>query len=324
MNCGAGLVLALTLAGCGNTVSSKSSAPGADRNSTATPSTPKGPSRDELAQAKVDLDRYADAAAAADPRLRFSVVGDVVQQEGDWEADTGGNNKLALNARLVVFGPDILPALDAAPPLADWPDITWPDGSTTSLPPRSARDTGLTFNAGPSDAACGACTPLEATGASLATMTLETSRGRASVPAWRYTLAGTRVTLLVAALSAAGPITVTPPPWDPDNPRPGRGIDGVTIANRHSRTLTAGFTGSPNNANQPCGADYTATAIESDLALVIAVTEIRSQPDGQTCTSIGAFRTARAHLTSPLGDRAVLELPEGRPVPVTIGPPDTG
>jgi hypothetical protein len=75
------------------------------------------------------------------------------------------------------------------------------------------------------------------------------------------------------------------------------------------------FVGSPGPASQPCGADYTAEAVESDLAVVVIVTEHRN-PGLATCTAVGARRTAAVELASPLGDRAVLEVREGLPVPV--------
>ena len=38
------------------------------------------------------------------------------------------------------------------------------------------------------------------------------------------------------------------------------------------------------------------------------------------CTAVGAFRTADATLSTPLGNRAVLEVTQGMPVSVTLTP----
>jgi hypothetical protein len=38
------------------------------------------------------------------------------------------------------------------------------------------------------------------------------------------------------------------------------------------------------------------------------------------CTSVGARRTAEVELAAPLGDRAVLEVVQGLPVPVRLTP----
>jgi len=38
------------------------------------------------------------------------------------------------------------------------------------------------------------------------------------------------------------------------------------------------------------------------------------------CTAVGAFRTADATLSAPLGNRAVLEVTQGMPVSVTLTP----
>ena len=79
------------------------------------------------------------------------------------------------------------------------------------------------------------------------------------------------------------------------------------------------FVGAPGPASQSCGADYTAEAVESDTAIVVIVHE-HPNPGGGACALVGATRTAKVTLASPLGKRAVLEIKEGRPVPVTLGP----
>ena len=83
--------------------------------------------------------------------------------------------------------------------------------------------------------------------------------------------------------------------------------------------LTASFTGAPDGADKPCGEDYTAEAVESDLAVVVIVTR-HSNPSPGGCTLGGAVRTATAALAKPLGDRTVLEAMEGQPVPVQLAP----
>ena len=77
--------------------------------------------------------------------------------------------------------------------------------------------------------------------------------------------------------------------------------------------------GAPFRADQPCGEDYTAEAVESDLAVVVIVMRHPHVTIG-ACTAVGAPRTATLKLAAPLGDRTVLEVQQGRPVPVTLTP----
>ncbi len=78
---------------------------------------------------------------------------------------------------------------------------------------------------------------------------------------------------------------------------------------KRSSRRRAGTTGS-----RRCGEDYTAEAVESDLAVVVIVTRHpHFAPLGEACTAIGARRTATATLATPLSSRAVLDLQEGPP-----------
>ena len=84
--------------------------------------------------------------------------------------------------------------------------------------------------------------------------------------------------------------------------------------------LTVAFVGAPDPGNMPCGEDYTAEAVESDLAVVVIVTRHPHAALFEACSAVGARRTATATLAAPLGDRAVLDLQQGTPVPVVLAP----
>jgi hypothetical protein len=92
-------------------------------------------------------------------------------------------------------------------------------------------------------------------------------------------------------------------------------IDSATV---QGTTLTAQFVGAPRPATGPCGVDYTAETVESANAVVVIILEHRFS-DHEACTAIGGQRTATAQLAAPLGERAVLEVRQGTPVPVTVG-----
>jgi hypothetical protein len=79
------------------------------------------------------------------------------------------------------------------------------------------------------------------------------------------------------------------------------------------------FIGAPEGRDKPCGADYSAKAVESDTAIVVIVV---THPNGAAvaCRSIGATRTATASLAKPIGERTVLEVTQGLPVSVVLAP----
>jgi hypothetical protein len=154
------------------------------------------------------------------------------------------------------------------------------------------------------------------TGARLSTVKLQTTRGPATVPAWEYTLRGTAVRVTRVAVAGSATVTVSPPPWDPNNPPAGLQIESATTSTG-SRQLTVTFTGAPGPASSPCGIDYTGEAVESPRAVVVIIIEHPHAPD-ESCNAVGARRTAVVDLAAPLGERAVLEVREGLPVPVTI------
>lgn len=81
------------------------------------------------------------------------------------------------------------------------------------------------------------------------------------------------------------------------------------------RTLTAEFTG--YRTTGPCGADYTARAVESAHAALIVVEEHPHERGASwDCPDVGYLRQVIVRLGRPLGDRAVLEAMRGLPVPV--------
>ena len=262
-------------------------------------------------QADAALARWAAAVAAAGGQQDFVPTEGMTGQVGDWEVDVGDNNKPALMAGLVESATQ-LP--DDLPPKAE---IRWNDGTTKTVPTISAAQALRDLRDEP-ESPCPECHPLRVNGARLSTATVQTSRGPATAPAWEFSLAGTHVKLTRIAIAAGDGPAVQLPPWDANNPSAGVRIDSATRT-ADGRQLTAWFTGAPDGAEKPCGEDYTAEAVESDLAVVIIVTA-HSNPSPGGCTLVGAVRTATAALARPLGDRTVLDVIEGRPVPVQLAP----
>lgn len=121
--------------------------------------------------------------------------------------------------------------------------------------------------------------------------------------------------------AAAGPsatVEVSPPPWDAGNPPPGFSIEAAKGAPAATQ-LTVTFTGARGPATEPCGADYYAEAVESARAIVV-ILQIQRHATGEMCTLEGYIRTATVNLARPLGQRAVLEVRQGAPVPVDRSP----
>ncbi|BCY08024.1 hypothetical protein [Actinoplanes sp. L3-i22] len=123
------------------------------------------------------------------------------------------------------------------------------------------------------------------------------------------------------AAAAAGPsasVDVSPPPWDAYNTPPGFAIQAAKGDPAATR-MTVTFTGAVRPATEPCGIDYVAEAVESARAIVVIVLS-QNHASGETCTLVGAERTADVNLAQPLGQRAVLEVQQGQPVPVERAP----
>lgn len=259
-----------------------------------------------LAQAA--LDRWAVAAAHAETG-GIVIVGELTGQIGDWEEPVGGNNKVALMSGLVEAPAGLS---GATPPPGE---VRWSDGTSKALPLLSA-DQAIKQLIASAGSKCPDCRPLEITSAELTTGSVQTSRGPATVPLWEFGVAGSTVRITRVAL--AGNISVIPPKWDPYN-APGAISIEAALGSPQSNELTVSFAGAPPDAHGACGADYTAEAVESDLAVVVIVVEhsiLAPQATPAGCRLVATLRTAHVTLSAPLGNRVVLEVNEGLPVPV--------
>jgi hypothetical protein len=294
------MVAVAALGGCG------SGGTGPGDGSVGTPSDNLGRLHE---QAQAALARYDQALLDAGGSPAFIPVGDLTRQVGDWETTNFANKDALQSGRVLATT-----ALPAAPQPTG--EVAWANGATHAYPLISAEEAlRQIVKAGSGD--CGGCEPLQVIGAHLGTAQIQTIRGPAAAPAWEFTLKGTAVRITRVAVAGSAMVTVTPPPWDSVHPPQGLAIQSATATALAGTRLTVTFIGSPGSATQPCGADYTAEAVESSNAVVVIVVEHR-HPGRGACTAIGAIRTAVADLAQPLGDRAVLEVQQGLPVPVTI------
>jgi hypothetical protein len=270
------------------------------------------PRADETArlqkQAREALQRWDRAVEAAGGPPRFVPVGPLTGQIGDWEPALADNAKMSLgNGHLTIAG-----RLPPAPEARG--EVVWEGGARETVPLLSAEDALGRITAGWAE--CSGCVPLEVTGARLGSTRVETTRGPATVPAWEFTIKGSRVRVTRPAAGGPGTVQVTPPSWDPYNSPAGLPISSAG-ATAGGRRLTVGFTGAQRGASEPCGIDYTAVAVEAGTAVVVYVLE-RHHAENEACTAVGYPRTASVELAAPLGERAVLDVTQGLPVPVTI------
>jgi hypothetical protein len=269
---------------------------------------PKDDSARLRQQAQAALARWAAAVAAAGGQSAFIPVGDLTAQVGDWEEPVGDNNKQALMAGLV----ETAVSLSAeAPPDGE---VRLQDGGTQTVRLISAQQALSALKADATGSSCPTCVPLQISAARLTSGSVETSRGPAQAPVWEFTVQGTTVRVTRVAIAAR--VSVLPPPWNPNDAPVGISIDSAT-GTVGGRLLTVGFVGAPAPGDQGCGADYSAEAVESPTAVVVIVTEHPNIGFG-ACTAVGALRTAEVQLSAPLGERAVLDLREGLPVPVLL------
>jgi hypothetical protein len=235
------------------------------------------------------------------------LVGELTSQIGEWEEPVGDNNKIALMSGQI--RPTASFSTETPPP----GEVRWSDGTSTTVELLSA-DQALDEIVKSAGSTCADCRPLEITAARLTSGPVQTSRGPAMAPIWEFKVHGTNV--MVTRVAVANRVSVVPPLWDPNNAPEGISIDSVR-GKPDARQLTVSFIGAPAGGDRPCGADYTAEAAESHLAAVVILIEHRN-PTAGACSAVGAERTAMVDLASPLGDRAVLEVKEGLPVPVLV------
>jgi hypothetical protein len=253
------------------------------------------------------LSAWRDFPATSDPRPIVWLT--PVTPQG-FEAD--GDYKMAWACGRYGLAPGAaLPS--AAPAKAT---VTFASGATRQYGAISAVAAleGLRATAeGANSNGCGGVAPLLFSSATLGEADLVTDRGTARVTAWLF--AGTGIVGDIGY-----PALVPSAIWHGGITQGGSG-SGSASGGRVSadgRTLVFGFVGA--EASGPCGADYVASAAESDTAVAVAVKAIPHQSGDGICDAVGYPRTVTVRLAQPLGGRVLLDA-GGRPLVVC---PETG
>jgi len=265
-------------------------------------------------QAQEALTRWDAAVAAGSGGVGFVLVGEPTLFVGnDWGPNIdGGNAKMAWGAGLFVTA---TPLASESPPDGK---IEWQDGTTHAVPVISAAQAFADMKAA-GTAPCPDCTPLQITGARLTTATFQSSRGPTQAPAWEFSLKDTDVKM--DQIAVRGQLT-TPTVPSPNDQTPGGQVAQPWIGppvqtatvDAGGMTLTVTVVGAPDAGDKPCGADYTAEAVESDTAVVVIVYEHRNALPA-ACTAVGAYRTAQVALARPIGARTLIDL-QAQPISV--------
>ena len=278
-----------------------------------------GPS--DLARAQAVLDHWAALKASGPPDV--VVVTDDMTSGGGWEGSKAGDDKVAVVSGLLTADPPL--ATDVPPDGA----VVWPDGSTQAVQLISAADALAAMIAETGTPKCDGCTPVVVTGAQLTTGHHATPVGDALLPVWQFEFKPAdqplRPITYVAVKGALSNVNDGVPGIDVGGWGPP--VDDLDSAygNSQSASLTVSFTGAPYDGSNPCGADYSATAVESDIAVAVVITESHRPgvSTGGACLSFARQRSAVAQLSRPLGDRVVLQVRYGTPVEVIDGPAPT-
>jgi hypothetical protein len=276
------LVILLAVAGCASTTQSGSPAPASSGRSSAFD-----------ARAAEVTNAWTAAGMPAKWRTGFVPLQDltVIAADPGFTSDT----KLAFgNGYFVMAAPLLLPP----PPGV----IRFPDGSTMKVPLQTEEDSFATLDKG--DCPPGECHTLRITAVDLSTVSLLTSRGVATVPAWRYVANGLPAPILRVAVA---PDRISSPPESPSLHLSHSGdlrdatdlisVDGQTI---HFR-LGVG----------DCDKQIRPWVYETSDVIVVGGTA--TEPAG-ICDDVLRLQPETVRLATPAGSRAILGVVAGQPL----------
>jgi hypothetical protein len=188
-------------------------------------------------------------------------------------------------------------------------------GPTITVPLASAQDTYLTLDRADVAPGCTGdeCLELPVTAATLGWVDLMLDGGgRATVPAWLFTVDGLSVPIARVALASSAETTAPlrlPDelfPLSPDAPR--WAVVHAVATRSGTNRLEYRFQGGL------CDAGRTPVVYETRDFVVVGVDIVAER---KACFSVGVDATAEVTLTRPLGDRVVLSVADGFPVRVT-------
>ncbi|NGN70366.1 hypothetical protein G5C51_41600, partial [Streptomyces sp. A7024] len=146
---------------------------------------------------------------------------------------------------------------------------------------------------------------LAVTGAKLGEMTVTTSRGPATVPAWVFTLDGYPSPL---KRSAVVPSRLPRSPIRRTSAVPGSPLEHLVRISADGRTLTV------RALHGVCDDGAVVTALETRGSVVLSGS-VKGAEREEICTAQGKLEKVTVRLKRPVGDRVLLDAITGRPVP---------
>ena len=185
--------------------------------------------------------------------------------------------------------------------------VTFPDGTTMPVALVGAHTayTGLAMPQGRPCASNERCAGLVVTGATLGTTTLLTNRGQATVPAWRFSVAGLTQPLVRVAID---PASMTTPPAPSFDSRPTN--LGVEVAQ------LIGVSGNEIRYQLWIGACETEPRplVHEEADIIVLGGVVTPPPPNSTCTSQAIAAPVAATTATPVGDRPIVDAITGQAV----------
>jgi hypothetical protein len=192
-------------------------------------------------------------------------------------------------------------------------EVRFPDGSTKPVGVVGARTAYTAFTVAgerpcPTDARCSG---VVITGATLGTTTLLTSRGEATVPAWRFSVAGLTQPIIRVAIDPAA-MTVPPAPTlDAGDGRPRTDL-GVEVG------ALLGVSGNEIRYQLLVGAcdSEPRRLLHEEADIIVVGGAVSPSPPNQACTANLIAVPVSLITAKPVGDRPIVEAIFGRAVVV--------
>lgn len=188
-----------------------------------------------------------------------------------------------------------------APPHRDG-RVTWESGGSRALPLMKAQEAYEALDRSSSPGR-----HLTVTGAELGEMTVITSRGAATVPAWHFALEGYDTPLKRAAVR---PSKLPKPPVEPVRRVATdvlAALGGLVETAQDGRSVTVMAT------HGSCDDGPFVDVLETDRSVVLSASTVDA--DDGNCTGAMRGETVTVKLDRSLGDRMILDAYTGRPVP---------
>ncbi|WP_277436741.1 hypothetical protein [Streptomyces sp. SPB162] len=153
---------------------------------------------------------------------------------------------------------------------------------------------------------------LRVTAVKAGTRTLATSRGRATIPVWEFTIEGYAQPFTYPAISP------DQPPEGPQSGQPASGIEGLAAGVGWNGISSDGLVLTTRVAHGSCVDVLPGQVYETgNVVVLIGRVGPWRLPEGSLCDAALRTTPARFRLSRPLGDRTVLDVVRGNPLALT-------